>query len=294
QLELRLGAQFLVERCKRLVEQQHARALDQRAGKRHALALATRQLVNFASTKTLQPGKVEHVGDARGDFLAPHLLLTQPEGNVAFDRQVRKQRVTLEHHIDGPPMWRHRHNVFPAKKNAPFARRLEAGKHPQQCRLAAARWPQQREEFVLCNFQTERFDSGNGTKTFADRLETDQRARFVSALAQSRFAARRHRFPFAAHTLAARAHTSTRRRRTKCQFAAVKVRRTACFQPAYFRSRSLASMRGSKRRSSRHCFANPARSALIPAARPARYAAPMAVVSATVGRSTGHSRMSAR
>jgi hypothetical protein len=39
QLELRLRAELFVERGKRLVEQEDLRPLDQRAGKRHALAL---------------------------------------------------------------------------------------------------------------------------------------------------------------------------------------------------------------------------------------------------------------
>ena len=45
QLELHLLAQLLVERRERLVEQQHLRALHQRAGQRHALPLAAGELV---------------------------------------------------------------------------------------------------------------------------------------------------------------------------------------------------------------------------------------------------------
>ena len=182
QLELRLGTQFLVERGERLVEQQHARALDQGAGKRHALALAARQLVNFAPAEALQPGEVEHLGDARGDFLASHVLLAQSEGDVAFDREVRKQRVALEHHVHGPPMRRHRHDILSAEKDAPFARRLEAGEHAQQRRLAAAGRAEQREEFALRNFQGKRFDCGDGTEALADRLEADQRCSSACAL----------------------------------------------------------------------------------------------------------------
>ena len=122
QLELRLGTQLLVQRGERLVEQQHVRAFDQGAGKRHALA-ATRQLVNFAPAKTLKPGEVEHLGNAHGDFLASHILLAQSEGDVAFDREVRKQRVALEHHVYGPPMRQHRHDVLSAEKDPPFGER---------------------------------------------------------------------------------------------------------------------------------------------------------------------------
>ena len=48
QLELRFLAQLLVERAERLVEQQHLRPLGDRAGQRHALALAAGELVRLA------------------------------------------------------------------------------------------------------------------------------------------------------------------------------------------------------------------------------------------------------
>ena len=48
ELDLHLLAQLEVERAERLVEQQHLRAVDQRAGESHALALATGQLVGAA------------------------------------------------------------------------------------------------------------------------------------------------------------------------------------------------------------------------------------------------------
>ena len=48
ELDLHLLAQLEVERAERLVEQQHLRAVDQRAGERHALALAAGELVGAA------------------------------------------------------------------------------------------------------------------------------------------------------------------------------------------------------------------------------------------------------
>ena len=48
QFELGLLAQLLVERAERLVEQQHLRPLGDRAGERHALALAAGELVRLA------------------------------------------------------------------------------------------------------------------------------------------------------------------------------------------------------------------------------------------------------
>ena len=47
QLDLHLLAQLQVERAERLVEQQHRRAVDERAGERHALHLAARELARL-------------------------------------------------------------------------------------------------------------------------------------------------------------------------------------------------------------------------------------------------------
>ena len=48
QLDLHLLAQLEVERRQRLVEQQHLRPVRQRAGERHALLLAARELAGAA------------------------------------------------------------------------------------------------------------------------------------------------------------------------------------------------------------------------------------------------------
>ena len=68
QLELGLLAQLLVERGERLVEQQHARALDQRARERDALALAAGELMRLALAETFELDQRQHLGDARRDL----------------------------------------------------------------------------------------------------------------------------------------------------------------------------------------------------------------------------------
>src|SRR4051794_40371644 len=63
-------------------------------------------------------------------------------------------------------------------------------------------------------------------------------------------------------------------------------RPTAFFQPAYNFSRVAASIDGRNSRSSAQFFLTSSRPSQYPTARPARYAAPSAVVSATTGRRT--------
>jgi hypothetical protein len=65
QLELGFLAQLLVERAERFVEQQQLGPLGERAGQRHALALAARELVRLAAGEFLELDQLEHLGDAR-------------------------------------------------------------------------------------------------------------------------------------------------------------------------------------------------------------------------------------
>ena len=149
QLELGLAAQLLVERGERLVEQQHARPLDQRARERDALALAAGELMRLAPLEAFEPHERQHLGNARGDLLLRQAVLLQPEGDIARDGEMRKQRVALEHHVDRPPVRRHAGQILAVEQDAARVRRLEAGEHAQQRGLAAAGRPEQREELAL-------------------------------------------------------------------------------------------------------------------------------------------------
>ena len=68
QLELGLLAQLLVEGAERLVEKQHLRLLGERAGERHALALAAGELARIAPGELLELDEAQHLADAGRDL----------------------------------------------------------------------------------------------------------------------------------------------------------------------------------------------------------------------------------
>ena len=175
QLELGVGAQLLVERRHRLVEQQHARALDQRAPQRDTLALAAGQLVRLARAELFHPDQSQHVGDAPGDFAPVEPLLLQAERDIGFHGEMRKQRVALEHHVDRPPVRRHRREVHAVEQHAAGIRPFEARDQPQQGSLAAARRPQQRKEFAFINIERKVIDDGRRTEALDQTLDAQQR-----------------------------------------------------------------------------------------------------------------------
>ena len=104
-----------------------------------------------------------------------HAVLLEAEGDVALDRQVRKQRIALEHHVDRPPVRRHAGDILPVEQDAALARLLEAREHPQQRGLAAARGPEQREEFAFEDVQRQPLDGDEIAEALAHRLEPHQR-----------------------------------------------------------------------------------------------------------------------
>ena len=100
ELDLHLPAQLEVERAQRLVEQQHLRAVDQRAGERDALLLAAGELRRAALAEAAELDELEHVVDLLLDVL--DAAATQPERDVLEDVEVREQRVALEHRVHRP------------------------------------------------------------------------------------------------------------------------------------------------------------------------------------------------
>ena len=73
---------LLVERRQRLVEQQHVRALGERAGQRHALALAAGELMRLARAEAVELDQRQHLVDARGDLVLRQAVLLEPNATL--------------------------------------------------------------------------------------------------------------------------------------------------------------------------------------------------------------------
>ena len=129
----------------------------------------------LARAEAFELDQRQHLADARRDLGLRHAVLLETEGDVALDRQVRKQRIALEHHVDRPPVRRHAGDILAVQQDAAFARLLETREHPQQRGLAAARGPEQREEFAFEDVQRQPLDGDEIAEALAHRLEPHQR-----------------------------------------------------------------------------------------------------------------------
>ncbi len=149
ELDLRFLAQLLVERAERLVEEQQLRLLGQAARQRDALLLAAGELVRLALGVGAELHQLQHRLDARRDLVLGQAVAAQAEGDVVEHREMREERVALEHHVHRPLVGRQPGEVLAVERDRSRGRRLEAGEHAQQRRLAAARRAEQGEDLAL-------------------------------------------------------------------------------------------------------------------------------------------------
>ena len=154
----------------------HARALDQAtapapragAGRRTARAACGAPKPSSFTSASMSATR-------RGDFAPGQALLLQAEGDIGFDGQMRKQRVALKHHVDRPPIRRHRRQIDTVEQNAAGIRPLETGNQAQQRGLAATRRSEQGEEFAFINIKRELIDDGGAAEALGQRLDAQQR-----------------------------------------------------------------------------------------------------------------------
>ena len=176
-----LQAQARVEIGQGLVEQQHARLEDQRAGDGHPLLLATGEGGRRPVRIGLHLHKAQGAGDAFLDFGGGTSADAQGIGDVVEDAHMRPDGVGLEHHAKPAPFGRHEEvpggvaHHFAADADAPAAVLLQARDHPQGRRLAAARGAQQREEFPGLHAQVDGVHRRRCAELAAQALKKDVR-----------------------------------------------------------------------------------------------------------------------
>ena len=183
-----LGADGRVERAERLVEQQHLRLDRERAGQRHPLALAARELrAAAARAHFVSPTSVEQLVDARRISALRALADPQPEGDVLAHGHVRERRVVLEHEPDATLLRPARAvTSSPSISTGPGVGRLEPGDDPQQRRLARAARAQQRRQRPLGDLERDVVERGEVAEALGDGRRYRSSSGFVPPWSQQR------------------------------------------------------------------------------------------------------------
>jgi hypothetical protein len=131
-------SQALVQGAERLVHQHELGVENQRAGQRHALLLAARQLPWPPVRQGFHLDHAQRRPHALARVRLVDLANGQREGDILLDRQMRKQGIVLKYHSDVALMRRHVLDRTVGEVDLALSRNLEARQHHQRGRLARA------------------------------------------------------------------------------------------------------------------------------------------------------------
>ncbi len=174
-LDLHVEAQVLVERRERLVEKQDAGTDGERAGKRHALLLAARDLAWIPVGKLFELDQGQHVGDARALCHPLDAAGGEPIGDVVSYRHVREQCIILEDDPHLAPVGRQIVDCPGADDDVSFALQHETRDDAQQRRLAAARWTEQSNQLASLDVKRDAIDRRRPVVLVAHRVERERK-----------------------------------------------------------------------------------------------------------------------
>jgi DtxR family transcriptional regulator, Mn-dependent transcriptional regulator len=162
-----------VEVRERLVQEHESWLGGKRSRQRHTLLLPPGQLVRQTGGLPGQADEVEHLCHAA--VTAGAVADAVPD--VLRDREVREERVVLEHDADAPPLRRDEssrsRHVGAVEDDAPTVRTLETGDEPQRRRLAATARPEQRKDLALVDREFDAVDGAHGTEVLGEAVELD-------------------------------------------------------------------------------------------------------------------------
>ena len=175
---LDLGARFhpqaRVEVGERFVHKERRRMPNDSPPHRDALSLAARQLRRRALEERVEPEQIGGPGDLGRDRLFLGLLLAQGKGQIFANRHVRIERIVLEHERDVSVARRHSSDVAGVEHDSAVGNLLKARDAEEKGALPAARWPDERNEAAVGNFEVERVQDGRCPVALADAFDGDR------------------------------------------------------------------------------------------------------------------------
>ena len=174
-LEAQRLAHPRVERGQRLVEQEQGGLRRERAGQRHALLLAARELGGILVLVVPEPHQREELVDAAVDLRARRAAPLEPVGDIARDGEVREQRIRLEDDAVVSLGGRQPRHVAARHADEPRVLALEAGDDPQERGLAAAARPEEADELAGLDGQRDVAERDERAELLGDALEGDRR-----------------------------------------------------------------------------------------------------------------------
>ena len=162
-----------IERRQRLIEQQERGRGCQRASQRHALLLAARQLCRILVALLRHADELQKLGDTGRNLAARLAPVDEAITHVPRHSQIGKQRIGLKDDAEVALRRRQARHVAAADLDCARVLHLEAGDHPQQSGLAAARRPQEADELAALHLERDVIERGEGAEALGGALDSE-------------------------------------------------------------------------------------------------------------------------
>ena len=171
-----LFAQLVIEVRQRLVQQDEVRILDQRAGQRDTLLLASRKFMGPTIQHAGEPQNLRHPSDAAGDLGARQAGHAERRGDVVEHRKILIVDELLVDHGDVALLDRHGGDVAAIQPNLARGRPLQPGHQLNQRGFARQRGAQQDVEAVTLERDAGLVNVNLGADALDDVSELDRHA----------------------------------------------------------------------------------------------------------------------
>ena len=123
----------------------------------------------------MQADEREQFGDALVDLGAAGAAVDEAVADIRRHREVREQRVGLEHDAEVARGRRQVRDVAPADLDHAFVLRVEARDRAQQRGLAAARRPEEADELALVDVERDVFQRGELAEMLVQVADAQER-----------------------------------------------------------------------------------------------------------------------
>ena len=162
QLLVQVVPNNLVERAERLVHQQQVRVERERARNRGPLLHAARKLPGEHAAEVAETYKLQNARDPLSPLPGRVAHDLERQAHILLDGAPGVEPGRLEHITVGPlqPRLSRRH---PVDGDRAARRLLQVRNHPQQCRLSAARRPDEADEFAGRHIEVDVRERMHGT-----------------------------------------------------------------------------------------------------------------------------------
>ena len=131
--------------------------------------------MRFAAGEILQLHHGKHFIHALANFVPGPFLHLQAIGDVVVHRHMGKQRIVLEHGIQGAVFGGGMGNVMARQADCPGVWLLKTRHQAQQGGFAATRRPQKSDELAVQDVQVQRVQHGFVVKRLGDVFQREKR-----------------------------------------------------------------------------------------------------------------------